>query len=496
MKDLGKSAFKAEHLSEGGALGAFMKLVNEGKINKGSWLIVESMDRLSRQAPNLAMQQFLSIINAGIVVHTLIDGQTYYETDSDLAFKIMASLVYMIRANEESATKSKRLSAVWGNKKANALAKPVTSVTPSWIKLVDGKLMLIPEKAEAIRMIFKLTLEGMGTTAIIRKFNQEGIKPISEKDAWGKSYIQKILNNPAVFGEYQPHKIDSDGIRVFDGEPIKDYYPPIVDKQTFLAVKALKAEKIVKAGRKGENFSNLFSGLCKCKCGASMRYNNKGGNLTYLQCSSNQEASGCDVKPYRYDSVENAVISALATSGDATLLALDEKANAEAKQAKGKLLLVDADIAETQRKINNLTDLLADNPSQALMDKLNALESEKIPLEADRENLIIVANKPFMSLADDNLSNTGNIVKLLAVTIKDGSYESRNKLNKLISSFVEKIVFNGKPEIFIHYKTGNTFRTYARNDINLMQLLQEDANNMTLEQEDMDDAFANLMAKE
>ena len=46
MRDLGLSAYKGEHRTKG-ALGSFLKLVEAGKITKGSTLSVESLDRLS-----------------------------------------------------------------------------------------------------------------------------------------------------------------------------------------------------------------------------------------------------------------------------------------------------------------------------------------------------------------------------------------------------------------------------------------------------------------
>jgi DNA invertase Pin-like site-specific DNA recombinase len=498
MKDSGKSAYKAEHLAEGGALGEFLKLVKDGKIAKGSWLIVESLDRLSRQSPNLAMEIFLSIINSGIVVHTLMDNATYNKDSNDLTYKLMSSLIYMATANDESVKKSQRLAAVWGNKKNNAANKPITSITPAWIRLNNGKLELIPEKAETVRMIFGLTLDGLGTTAIIRKFNQLGVQPISNRKSWGKSYIQKILNNPAVFGDYQPYKIDNNGQRVFDGEPINNYYPAVVDKQTFLAVKALKAGKVVKAGRKGKAFSNLFSGLCKCKCGATMRYNNKGNNLTYLQCTSNQECSGCDVKPYRYDAVERSLISALAYSGNEVLLSLDEKAKQEAEEANGKLLLVEADIAEINRKTDNLLGVLADTPSIALAKKLTELEAEKVALDDQRTTLQAVANKPSLSSYNNTLSLTGNLIKLLYKAMQDKSYESRAKLHKLIASIVDKIEFVGDEgkSMIIFYKSGMQYKTYTRNDIDLLALDYKYADAMTLEQEAEDDASADWYANQ
>ena len=70
--DLGKSAYSGEHRKHG-ALGVFLKAVEEGRVPKGSVLLVESLDRLSRETVMAALTQFLSIIKSGIKIVTLAD---------------------------------------------------------------------------------------------------------------------------------------------------------------------------------------------------------------------------------------------------------------------------------------------------------------------------------------------------------------------------------------------------------------------------------------
>jgi hypothetical protein len=70
LRDLGKSAFKGVHRKTG-ALAAFLKLCDEGKIETGSWLIVEAIDRLSREQVSTALTQFLKIVSAGVGIVTL-----------------------------------------------------------------------------------------------------------------------------------------------------------------------------------------------------------------------------------------------------------------------------------------------------------------------------------------------------------------------------------------------------------------------------------------
>jgi DNA invertase Pin-like site-specific DNA recombinase len=120
MRDLGISAFKGEHRTKG-ALGRFQKLVEEGKITKGSTLIVESLDRLSREEVFDALSRFMDIIRAGIKVATLADQMEYTREsiNANLGMQLMFSLLTIGRAHEESLMKSKRLGAAWEAKRRN-----------------------------------------------------------------------------------------------------------------------------------------------------------------------------------------------------------------------------------------------------------------------------------------------------------------------------------------------------------------------------------------
>lgn len=77
MQDLGVSAYKGTHIEEG-ALGKFIEAVDKGLVKRGSYLLVESLDRLSRQDVPTALQMFLHLINKGITIVTLSDeGRVY-----------------------------------------------------------------------------------------------------------------------------------------------------------------------------------------------------------------------------------------------------------------------------------------------------------------------------------------------------------------------------------------------------------------------------------
>jgi DNA invertase Pin-like site-specific DNA recombinase len=96
FKDIGFSAYDGSNVEKGG-LGKFLHAVDIGKIEKGSYLLVESLDRLSRQKVQTQLRMFLALLEKGINIVTLIDEKIYKPESTD-TYELMMSLVIMTRA--------------------------------------------------------------------------------------------------------------------------------------------------------------------------------------------------------------------------------------------------------------------------------------------------------------------------------------------------------------------------------------------------------------
>lgn len=70
LHDLGVSAFKGRNATHG-KLAAFLDAVDQGRVPKGSVLLVESLDRLTRNQVGEALELFLGILRRGIRIVTL-----------------------------------------------------------------------------------------------------------------------------------------------------------------------------------------------------------------------------------------------------------------------------------------------------------------------------------------------------------------------------------------------------------------------------------------
>ena len=97
------SAFHGRNVRKG-ALRAFLDAVELGLLPRGSHLLVESLDRLSRDRVLLAQSLFLRIVEGGITIVTLIDDRSYSaEILNRSPMVLIVSLVRMMRANKRAS---------------------------------------------------------------------------------------------------------------------------------------------------------------------------------------------------------------------------------------------------------------------------------------------------------------------------------------------------------------------------------------------------------
>jgi DNA invertase Pin-like site-specific DNA recombinase len=324
FNDFGRSGFSGAHFEEG-ALGVFFDLVKNGTIKSGSLLVIESLDRFSRENPMIAATRLFALVDAGITLITVDDGQEYSaQTLGGRDIGAMISLVVKLsQSHLESAKKSDRVGEAWRKKKelARQTGTPLTPRCPEWLKVVDGKFVPIEERVTIVRRIFRETIEGRGRRDIARRLNEERKYPFRSPDGskgWQTSSIAKIVQGRMVLGEYVPHKgTHKLGNRQPDGAPIPNFYPAIIDEATFwLAQGALAERRGQSAGRRGVTGAHILQGLAKCSmCGSAMHILNKGkppkGGV-YLACSSNLGKFRCDnATRWRVDTLEESLLLCL-----------------------------------------------------------------------------------------------------------------------------------------------------------------------------------------
>ncbi|TOJ10946.1 recombinase family protein, partial [Vibrio parahaemolyticus] len=199
FQDLGVSAFHSDNVKEDSGLGQFLEALEQGAIPEGSYLLVESLDRLSRAKVQTALIQMLRITQLGVKIVTLMDNRLY---DKDLdTTDLIISLTIMERAHNESKTKSERIKAAWTNKRQNPNTTNRHSSAPFWLTLNSDKrtYTINEEYAELVRKIYQLSIDGWGVIKIVRYLNQNGITA-PKGASWATTTVNRILNSKAALG--------------------------------------------------------------------------------------------------------------------------------------------------------------------------------------------------------------------------------------------------------------------------------------------------------
>lgn len=456
LRDLGISAYDRSNVKKG-ALGQFLRLVEEGRIEKGSYLLVESLDRLSRDKVMDALSIFIDILRAGVIIVTLSDVQVYsYERSNDNWASLIVSIAIMSRANEESAMKSRRIRSSWDAKRENIANKRLTSRCPYWLKPAEGDqgFEFIPERVEVVKRIFQMSREGVGTATIVKTLNAESVPRFSEKtDGWQNSYIQKILSNRAIYGELQL-ALQRDG-EMTPLEVIPDYYPAIMSKEEWMLVASARSSRRTRGGvSKGKHLSNLFSGLLRCGyCGGAMNmggYSNIKPNGVktegkYIACSKARRGLGCKFVQWDYPDLERLVLRFCKTVDLAQVLGVNRNAEAEITSARLRLERIKLDMADVSTRNESLLDALekAEDgvPPQLIIDRLKANEAKRADLQVDKqqveEEIMRLTNSRVDVAAQQNL-----IIELLKqLETLEGSelHLFRIRLSEAIKRVITKI---------------------------------------------------------
>lgn len=410
--DEGRSGFHAVH-REKGDLGRFLALVKSGEIKAGSVMVIEAWDRFGRERPDRATKVLSEIVSAGIAI--AVDSPDMLVTEEDFGswkWQIIQTMISL--AYQESKRKSDMLRASWQGRRESG--KPATSVCPSWLEPDGDGFKPVPWKAEIVRRIFRLSLEGHGAGEIRNLLVKENVPPIGKK---GWADVLGILRNPAVMGTYQPMERVGRNERRPAGPPKANYYPAVVDETTFYAVQAaLDSRRLSQRGRKGKAVTNLFTELL---------YHVEDGLKMYVK----RESSGRAVlmrrtpgpnRSWPYQEVEYNLLRWL---GELKLVGT---------VVSGAVETLEAELADTENRIQAVKKRLEkDSDLESLLDVLTGLEKKRKRLrdDLDKEK----ARQP----ENVTLEHTHEILKALETAKGEELVSLRTRLKANIHRLVSRV---------------------------------------------------------
>ena len=445
LKDEGLSAYHERHVKQG-ALGAFLLAIEEGRIPRGSVLIVEGLDRLSRAEPLLAQAQLAQIINGGITVITASDGREYNRASLKAQpMDLVYSLLVMIRAHEESDTKSKRVKAAirrqcegWNAGTYRGLIR--NGKDPQWLQLNNEGWELIPERVAAVKRALELYSQGLGAGRAANVMHDEGFKLTD----WGISGLQiyRMIKQPALRGV---KRLTVDG----EDYELEGYYPRVLSDTEWSELQHLASQRFRRRGA-GE-IPGIITGVGLAYCGYCgtavvaqniMNRRRADGSIAdghrRLHCTSYSKNGGCtyggscSVVP-----VERAVLSFCSDQINLTRLM---QAGDAGQTVQKQLVAARAAVAKIVTQLSKVTDAL-------LADESGAAPLAFVRKARELEEQQVAAEKKVSQLEHEALATSGVVRPAqaerwseLAALVKEGDYNAREQVRQLVMDTFNRIV--------------------------------------------------------
>lgn len=445
LKDEGLSAFHQQHIKQG-ALGVFLLAVDEGRIPPGSVLIVEGLDRLSRAEPIQAQAQLAQIINAGITVVTASDGREYNrEKLKAQPMDLVYSLLVMIRAHEESDTKSKRVKAAIRRQCEGWMAGTYRGLIrngsdANWLRWTGSEWELIPERVEIAMFAISKYKEGLGADRVFKLMLERGYS----LNTFGVNaqQIYRLIKLPALKGA---KRISIDG----DSFELPEYYPRLMSDVEFDELQMLTTQRSRRRPKGAIPGVVTGIGMTYCGyCGTSMTGVNQmvkarpDGTLRdcnrRLVCVSNMNAAGCKAGSISVAPVERALMAYC--SDQINLRRLLEPAR-DGEDLRAHLVSTRKVVGDLECQLSRITDALLAGESDGItpitfVRKARELEDQ---LQVAKAGVQQVERE----LASATLRQTPADARLwadLAAGVEAQDVEVREKVRQLVMDTFERIV--------------------------------------------------------
>lgn len=447
MRDEGLSAYHQRHIKQG-ALGAFLAAIGEGRIPAGSVLVVEGLDRLSRAEPILAQAQLAQIINADITVVTASDSKQYNrEKLKANPMDLVYSLLVMIRAHEESETKSKRVkAAIRRHCETWSADRPTGSRLgrhPQWLQHDGGTWSLVPERAAGIRQAIDRFRRGWGHYKITEDLIAAGLRLGNRQP--NSNQLYRLIRNPALMG-VKVLEIDGETYR------LDAYYPALITPAEFAELQVLMDGR-ARSGNAVGKLPGILTGIgvAFCGyCGSAMVANNvttrtrKDGGLAEgnrrLLCACRAARRECPLpSTCAAGPVERAIMTYCADQLNLNAL-LDGGQASQETALRQRAGLTRMQLTEIDARIERMTTLMltaeaGDTPA-AFVRKARELEAERADIAAELEAI----ERRLLTLGRTASPAAAEAWAALRLGVEAMDYDARIKARRLIADTFERIL--------------------------------------------------------
>ncbi len=245
----------------------FQRLLTECRAGNIDLIITKSISRFARNTVTL-LETIRELKELGVDVY--FEEQNIHSISPDGEFMLTLLGSY---AQEESYSASENQK--WRIRKDFEQGRLGSITMLGYERNADGTLIIVPEEAEIVRMIFNDFLSGMGKNALANKLLAMGV-PTKGGGVWTAWSIRRILKNEKYCGDlllqktYRENHITKRKMPNHGELPqyyVEEAHEGIIDKETFMrAQELLKAKKEYYSPDKPTTVTYPFSGMIHCGC--------------------------------------------------------------------------------------------------------------------------------------------------------------------------------------------------------------------------------------
>lgn len=254
----------------------FMKMIKDAKAKEFDMIITREVSRFARNTVD-TLQYTRMLKEYGVEVFFINDNIKTFDGDGELRLTIMATL-----AQDESRKTSIRVKAGQQTSMNNGVFYGNGNILG--YDRVGKDLVINPEQAKTVRMIYDMYLGGMGVSKIQYELEKAGRLTATGKEKWFASYISHMLKNSFYCGiityhkEYIPdylkqkRKKNTGELEVIQ---VKGTHMPIVSEEEFAQVQEITAQRSLKQSGIRDNkktvgvrpHTTVWGRLMVCQCG-------------------------------------------------------------------------------------------------------------------------------------------------------------------------------------------------------------------------------------
>lgn len=244
----------------------FQTMVADALAGKIDLIITKSVSRFARNTVD-SLSTIRRLKEHGTEVYFEKENIWTFDSKGELLITIMSSL-----AQEESRSISENVT--WGHRKRMADGKVAVAYSRflGYDKGEDGNLVVNPEEAKTIKLIYGEFLTGLSYHAIADKLTSLGIKTPGGKDKWSQRTVRSILQNEKYAGNALLQKSYVADFLTKKQVPnrgeipqyfVQDNHEAIIEPAIFDRVQDMIRQRSQKKGYSGVT---IFSSKIKCGC--------------------------------------------------------------------------------------------------------------------------------------------------------------------------------------------------------------------------------------